>query len=207
MFRGRSDCGLVELVIRRLRLREATCGYVKRSTYVTSSVASGPLGVRGVVDLVGPAGGEDGEIGADLGGLGLQEQMIVRRDEGEPFDVARPQTYEGLPGLELQIRLVADESHQPIDLIRAVGGAADPGIQEPGLGLRLGERRERRAGGLQRCDETLMASTPLPVAAASGAPLPAGFGSGTSASGLKSTILNPSGFQAAHPWGPMDGSA
>ena len=46
--------------------------------------------------------------------LGLQKEMIVLRDEGDPLDVAGPETDEGLPGLELKIRLIADEARESI---------------------------------------------------------------------------------------------
>ena len=48
--------------------------------------------------------------------------MIVLRHEGDALDVTGAKTHEGLAGLELQIRLIADEARQSVDLIRAVGG-------------------------------------------------------------------------------------
>ena len=84
-----------------------------------------------IVDLVSAAGGEDREVRSHLRRLGLQKEMVVLSDKGDSLDVAGPQTYECLPGLKLKVRLIADEPHQSINLVRAVRHDTDPRIEEP----------------------------------------------------------------------------
>ena len=73
-----------------------------------------------VVDLIAPAVGEHGQIGRDLRRLGLQEQVVVLAEIGEPLDVAGTEADEGFPSLEFQIDLVAHEAAQPVDLLALV---------------------------------------------------------------------------------------
>ena len=84
----------------------------------------------GIVHLVRAARGQDRQVRADLRGLGLEEQVVVLGDERKPREVPRPESHEALTALELEIRLVADEALEPIDLIRAVGRDPDPRIEE-----------------------------------------------------------------------------
>jgi hypothetical protein len=85
-------------------------------------------------------GGDDGEVGANACHLGLQKEMIVLRDEGDPFDIAGCEPNKRFSWLKLQIGLVTDVACEPVDLILAVGCGANARIHNAWVRERLGDR-------------------------------------------------------------------
>ncbi len=61
-----------------------------------------------VVEVVGPAVGDDGEVGRHPRCPRLQEQVTAFRAEGKALHIPRPESDEALARLELKIDLVAD---------------------------------------------------------------------------------------------------
>src|SRR6185312_3121551 len=89
----------------------------------------GALGTRGIVEMILAAAGQHGDVGSDLGGLGLEKEMVALRGKGYSLDIACTEAHKTLVGLEFQIDLVSYIPHQAINPVIAIGRKADPAVR------------------------------------------------------------------------------
>src|SRR6266446_9393113 len=100
--------------------------------------------------------------------------MIVLADEGQPFQITRTETSEGLTSLEFEIDLVADEAAQLVNLVTVIGGDPDTAVDQAPYRHRFRRCRDgvEQAADGERCrpdlartaanrDSTVHGATPL----------------------------------------------